>query len=224
METLDLNCQEAAFPLIIWIAVAIGTLFAAIIISIINVPLDYDIAILGNQGAGKTTLWNAITSKSSKIEQTQDRERIEKTIVTIGGVKRKIKQSYDVSGGEDSVKHYYEELCQKKTFIIYIFDSYKYEQDVEYKTDVLGRLRKIGHEISKQKEEKNIHIIGSHIDKLANNKKELKNIHAKLENELLKEINKNFNNQLEKDKNFILLDLSNKKALTTYIEKKLFNN
>ena len=112
----------------------------------------------------------------------------------------------------------------KKTFIIYIFDSYKYEQDVEYKTDVLGRLRKIGHEISKQKEEKNIHIIGSHIDKLANNKKELKNIHAKLENELLKEINKNFNNQLEKDKNFILLDLSNKKALTTYIEKKLFNN
>ena len=224
METLDLNCQEAAFPLIIWIAVAIGTFIMGLLATIINIPLGYDIAILGNQGAGKTTLWNAITSKSSKIEQTQDRERIEKTIVTIGGVKRKIKQSYDVSGGEDSVKNYYDELCLSKTFIIYIFDSYKYEQDVEYKTDVLGRLRKIGHEISKQKEEKNIHIIGSHIDKLANNKKELKNIHAKLENELLKEINKNFNNQLEKDKNFILLDLSNKKALTTYIEKKLFNN
>lgn len=224
METLDLNCQEAFFPIIPLILILIATIFAKYIYELITAPADYDIAILGNQGAGKTTLWNAITCKSSNVGQTIDRELIKETDVMIGGVGRTIRQSYDVSGGEDSVKNYYDELCLSKTFIIYIFDSYKYEQDVEYKTDVLGRLRKIGHEISKQKEEKNIHIIGSHIDKLANNKKELKNIHAKLENELLKEINKNFNNQLEKDKNFILLDLSNKKALTTYIEKKLFNN
>ena len=66
METLDLNCQEAAFPLIIWIAMALGTFIMGLLATIINIPLGYDIAILGNQGAGKTTLWNAITSKSSK--------------------------------------------------------------------------------------------------------------------------------------------------------------
>lgn len=224
METLDLNCQEAAFPLIIWIAVAIGTLFAAIIISIINVPLDYDIAILGNQGAGKTTLWNAIVRKGSDTKQTIDRENIKQVDVTIKGIKRRINQSYDIAGGDDGVRDYYKDLCQNKTFIIYIYDSSRFNQEKEYQEEVFSRVRTIIYEIQKQESRKYIHIIGSHIDKLTNNETEIKLIRAKQSKEILNASKKEDEKVvLKKDENFMLLNLSNKAEINTYIEEKLFN-
>lgn len=224
METLDLNCQEAFFPFIPILLIAIGALFATWLVKLITAPKGYDIAILGNQGSGKSTLWNAITSNSSQAMQTIDREKIREVTVERGGVKRKIKQSYDISGGEDSIKRYYEELCTGNTFIIYIFDCSKFELDQEYKMEVFMRLRTVGHIIQKCNDEKYIHIIGSHLDKLTNDKQAQKITYAKQGNELLETVNAAFNKQLEKEKNFILLDLTDEKSQNKYINDKLFNN
>lgn len=224
METLDLNCQEAVFPFFIWILLAIGAAIAGMLVTLINMPADYDIAILGNQGAGKTTLWNAITSNSDEAVQTIDREKIREIIIERGGVKRKIKQSYDISGGDDSVKDYYNDLCKNKTSIIYIYDCSRFEQNEEYQREVFMRLRKIGHETQKQSEQKYVHIIGSHIDKLTKDDTERKHIHAKQSKQILSDVNHAFNEALKKDENFILINLSSRDEVKAYIENKLFNN
>ena len=221
MELIELSTQYAVWP--IWaILLAVGGGIGAIAstVSIFSEPLaeDLNLAILGTQGAGKTTLWRAITQSKESVEPTIGSETIFEKKVTLNGITRKIKQSIDISGGPDKVREEYSNLITHKDFIIFVFNIEEFMTSKEYKEEVKIRLKVIGKYIKK---EKLFHIIGSHVDKLTDSVNKRKKIKSKiiqnLGYSLLTEINCDVN------ENLALMDLTNTEELDDYIYCILFS-
>lgn len=223
MEFIEISTQYAIWPL--WLLTVVlggaggvgGALINIGIIRMIKPAKKLDLAILGTQGAGKTTLWRAITQSKESVEPTIGSETISEKKVTINSITRNIKQSIDISGGLDNVREQYKKLITEKDFIIFIFNIEEFMKSQEYREDVIMRLRVI----QKYKEStKSFHIIGSHVDKLTDSlkkRKKIKNeIIQRLRPNLLKEIN------FDLDENLVLMDLTNREELDEYITGVLF--
>ena len=176
-----------------------------------------NIAILGTQGAGKTTLWYAIIKSDKKFGATIIPEKIPETTVTINGIKRKIGQSIDIPGANTVVEREYQNLVTEKEYIIFIFDAKKILEREEELKDVKKRLVVINDYMN---ESKKIQLIGSHIDELTNDSKEREKINVKIAEKLGRDFLKKLNNC--KDKSINLINLTNKGEVDYYINNVLF--
>ena len=227
MEIVEVNYSYAILPfwliLILWGlgGGALGGLVGGLSVYLFDLfrpGKDVDIAILGTEGAGKTTLWKAITQSEKNVEPTIAGEVINEATVYINSIKRRIKQSLDINGGPDAIRMEYKNLISQKDFIIFIFNTKDFLENKEAVEDVKMRLKVI----EKYKDSsKTFHIIGSHIDRLTNNLKTRKKVKNEVVNilgiEFLKEIN------CDRNKNVTLINLTNKEEVDMYINNVLFN-
>lgn len=178
------------------------------------------IAILGTQGAGKTTLWGYF-AKHMKYESNTYRNEINDCEVTIGEKTYILKGGVDIGGGDGFVGEEYESLIQDKDFVIFIFNAEKLLKDNCYDEimQVRSRFQKIGRVLKKLSEKGQYHIIASHADKLG---LEAKKEYEAKRNEIYEKIGKKYFHEwtdFNIEKNFALLDLTNNKIVREYIDK-----
>lgn len=185
------------------------------------------ITILGTKGAGKTTFWDNLLGYETKKGPTF-REELKETEINMGEKQYIVQGSVDIGGGDSFVQEY-DELIKNKDFVLFIFNA---EEVLNGNNDeimaIRARLIKIGDIIKKLKMSDKetllqYHIIGSRLDKL-----ELKNKNqfSKMTDEVISKIGIKYLNRLpgfNKHKNFILLNLTDKKTMKTYIEKTFSN-
>lgn len=120
------------------------------------------IIILGMKGAGKTTLWNKLRGKNSTPKETSIEEIESFTLKRIDGSDITIESTEDIGGGDDNVSGKYEELIQKDSFIYFLFDIRKVEQD---KKVINARMMKIWtHIIDHNIENVSMQLVATHFD------------------------------------------------------------
>lgn len=187
--------QQAAWWFIPAIIVGVIGLFSLIIIisgdsgpDTFKDEKSVDLAILGPNEAGKTTLWNFLKgSTASKVyQQTEDKEAISfvassKTwnAVKLDETEEKLRfTGYDINGNGDFIRKYWEMLIENSNMIIFVFNSYKYLHCVDYQRDINQRMQFIYSTVCKQTDEKKrgIWLLGSYADKLGNKKKDWERI------------------------------------------------
>jgi len=231
MEILEYyNYSEHATYSIIWfLPLIIGSLFASAAIGIglgllSPSPDIKGFAIIGSRAAGKTTLWNRILGESRG--GATSRENIPARQIERGGKTFTIKMSKDIGGGDGFVRTDYDELIKGKDFVIFLFNGYELTKDDEYGKHELITVQSRLLKLSKSVEESSIpgqfHIIATHADKFLKDKGSYETwkdrIYEKIGDKYFKKI-KGF----DKDKNFLLIDLTNPNAIDKYINENLFN-
>ena len=228
IEITEIGSRYAlyAFPLslltkgLLWAGGLVLAGLAAVLIKKLRpVAKDANIAILGTQGAGKTTLWNAIIKSDKKIKPTIGSETVKETTVTINGIKRRIKQSLDISGSPDNVRREYKKLITEKEHIIFIFDAQKLLNPAKKEwEEVQMRMRTVCTYLT---DIKRLHIIASHVDKLEKGDKESKEIFE----DILKKLGDDFLQRVnyKENRHIVAMNLTDKKLVSDYINDKLFN-
>lgn len=84
------------------------------------------IAVLGDRGSGKTTLWNGLRGKrtSGACSQTIGRQIIESFEINVHGRTVTIEKGSDIGGGDDNVRPYYSELLSGgRTVLFYLVSA-----------------------------------------------------------------------------------------------------
>lgn len=84
------------------------------------------IAILGDRGSGKTTLWNGLRGMrtSGACSQTMGRQIIESFEINVHGRTVTIEKGSDIGGGDDNVRPYYSELLSGgRTVLFYLVSA-----------------------------------------------------------------------------------------------------
>ncbi len=198
-KVLELNNysepQQAAWWFIPAIIVAVIGLFSIIIIISGDSASDtftneesVDLAILGPNEAGKTTLWNFLKgSTASKVYQETDGKVVLSFVassktwnaVKLDEPEEKLRfTGYDINGNGDFIRTDWEKLIENSNMIIFVFNSYKYLNNVGYQRDINQRMQFVYSTVSKQKDGKKrgIWLLGSYADKLGNKKKDWESI------------------------------------------------
>ncbi|MGN0011017.1 MAG: Rab family GTPase [Marinilabiliaceae bacterium] len=84
------------------------------------------IAVLGDRGSGKTTLWNGLRGMrtSGACSQTMGRQIIESFEINVHGRTVTIEKGSDIGGGDDNVRPYYSELLSGgRTVLFYLVSA-----------------------------------------------------------------------------------------------------
>lgn len=129
-------------------------------------------AILGMQMSGKTTLLRHMQGLPFDPYYKPTEAPLYKEVNwKIGD--RKIKAGVDLGGGNEWVKDNYPELIAKNDIIIFVFDAYEFENDIDYKRSTLGRIDFVFNLIEREKRqeldsfiEHHFALIGTHSDKI----------------------------------------------------------
>lgn len=218
MEVIEINCYYAyLWPWILIILAAGGTggLVAIIIDSLYPPEQNTNITVLGTQGAGKTTLWRAITGSNESVKPTIGIEEIEEATITINDITRRIRGGQDISGGEDNVRSEYKRLIEKNEFIIFIFNVKDFFESKDMNEDVLMRISVV---LKYLDDRKSLHIIGSHADELTKSLRK----RMKMREDVVKRIQRELPKSINLNNNLTLLNLTNKEEIDTYINEVLF--
>lgn len=187
--------QQAAWWFIPAIIVAVIGLFSIIIIISGDSASDtfknersVDLAILGPNEAGKTTLWNFLKgSTASKVyQETDGKEALSFVASSIiwnavkldEPIERLKFTGYDINGNGDFIRTDWEKIIEKSNMIIFVFNSYKYLNSEDYQRDINQRMQFVYSTVRKQTDGKNrgIWLLGSYADKLDNKKKDWERI------------------------------------------------
>lgn len=191
-KVIELNnyseLQQAAWWFIPAIIVAIIDLFSLVIIISGDSASDtfknersVDLAILGPNEAGKTTLWNFFKGRpASKVYyETDDKEKISfvASCTIWNAVKLRFK-GRDINGNGDFIRTDWEKLIENSNMIIFVFNSYEYLNSIDYQRDINQRMQFVYSTVCKQTDEKkrDIWLLGSYADKLGNKKKDWERI------------------------------------------------
>lgn len=165
-------------------------------------------------------MWSSFTGLAVSLNTHKD--TIEETDVRIGDKTYKLKESVDIGGGNDFVGEEYEKLIQNKDFVIFIFNAEKImNSDLEEINQVRARLIKLGQILRRSMADNKllqVHIIGSHLDKVLKNKNE----YNKKADEIIRKIEEKYFKELlnfDKEKHLVLLDLTTKDLVDKYKEK-----
>ena len=147
-----------------------------------------DLAILGPNEAGKTTLWNFFKGRpASKVYQETD-GKIALSFVASSIIWNAVKPDkpeeklrftgYDINGNGDFIRTDWEKLIKNSNMIIIVFNSYKYLNSVDYHRDINHRMQFVYSTVRKQTDGKKrgIWLLGSYADKLGNKKKDWESI------------------------------------------------
>lgn len=190
-KVIELNnyseLQQAAWWFIPAIIAIIGLFSLVIIISgdsasdTFKNERSVDLAILGPNEAGKTTLWNFFKGRpASKVYyETADKEKI--SFVASSTIWNAVKLRFkgvDINGHGDFIRTDWEKLIKNSNMIIFVFNSYKYLNSIDYQRDVNQRMQFVYSTVRKQTDEKKraIWLLGSYADKLDNKKKDWERI------------------------------------------------
>lgn len=187
--------QQAAWWFIPAIIVAVIGLFSLIIIisgdsgpDVFKDEKSVDLAILGPNEAGKTTLWNFFKGRpASKVYQETDGKvalsfvasSIKWNAVKPDEPEEKLRfTGYDINGNGDFIRTDWEKLIENSNMIIFVFNSYKYLNNVGYQRDINQRMQFVYSTVRKQTDGKKrgIWLLGSYADKLGNKKKDWESI------------------------------------------------
>lgn len=147
-----------------------------------------DLAILGPNEAGKTTLWNFFRGRpNSKVYQETD-GKVALSFVASSKIWNAVKldepieilkfTGYDINGNGDFIRTDWEKIIEKSNMIILVFNSYKYLNSEDYQRDINQRMQFVYSTVRKQTDGKNrgIWLLGSYADKLDNKKKDWERI------------------------------------------------
>ena len=91
-----------------------------------NIQVCKKIAVLGDRGSGKTTLWNGLRGMrtSGACSQTIGRQIIESFEINVHGRTVTIEKGSDIGGGDDNVRPYYCELLSGgRTVLFYLVSA-----------------------------------------------------------------------------------------------------
>lgn len=200
--------QEASV-LITVLIVGAALLFANVIYATITeIVRGKTLAVLGMQASGKTQFYKTLQNlEYTGYEATSINEYkgfdIKLTDRTIH-----IQKGKDIGGTEAYIKQYYEKMMTDNEVVVFVFDVYAYLNDGTYSRNTNARFDFI----NQHRNEKDIVILGSHLDKFP--KKERKAVIGKVQ-------------QMNKDKiyaglfsvNFFVADIRNKDAVQEIAEK-----
>lgn len=221
MDVIEFNVFSYFWlPPLIWhMLIGLAGLLVSIGINKLLLPAkEENIAILGTEQSGKTTLWNRICQGGIQCGQTIGANEVPEKIVTINGIERRIKQSVDIAGGEEMVGRYYQELIEKNDMIIFLFDIQKFLEDQDVTDDVKMRLKKIHNHMN---EERTFHVVGTHIDLLAKTVFDRKRVKDQVVKRFTPQFLKNINCT---EDNLALLNFIDEKEIDAYINGVLFKN
>ena len=124
------------------------------------------IGVLGMIGAGKTQFLKNLQGKGQEYKnegyQGTGKDEYQEFTCSIGNKQYEIKRGFDIGGGEDNIKTFYEKSLKSKDICIFLFDIQKYKDDSKYRMDTNARLDFINNHIE---DASKCAIIGSHVDK-----------------------------------------------------------
>lgn len=231
-KVIELNSepQQAAWWFIP--AIIIATTFTLIIIINGDSAKDYfkneksvALAILGPNEAGKTTLWNYFKGiPASKVYQETDGKvaLMFSASSTIWNAVKLVKPKeeleftgYDINGNGDFIRTDWEKMIEESNMVIFVFNAYKYLNNIEYQRDINQRMQFVNSTVEKQKDGKKrgIWLLGSYADKLGDRKKDWGRIIEIIKTKPYCEISHNN----------ACVNLTSKKELKEYY-KKMFNS
>lgn len=135
-------------PLLVWVAIGIGSAIATIaIIAILATPdkKTTRIAILGLKASGKTTLWNGLRgarfSSDYKVTGKQTyKQEIGSFTIEKGGKELTIEENLDIGGDNVWVREY-NNLIKDGTFVFYLVKAS--DKSLESKRSIRSRVQKI---------------------------------------------------------------------------------
>lgn len=186
------NCSEPQ-QAVWWLIPAIIVVVAGLTIIIIfgdsgkktfKGEKSVDLAILGPNEAGKTTLWNFFkgTPDCKGYHETEGKTAVSFvasdivwTAIKPDKPERKLKfTGYDINGNGDFIRTDWEKLIEKSNMVIFVFNAYKYLNNTEYQRDVNQRMGFVHSTVGKQTDTKKrgIWLLGSYADKLSDRKKD----------------------------------------------------
>ncbi|OYP61063.1 hypothetical protein CIK98_16320 [Prevotella sp. P2-180] len=223
--------QQAAWWLFPPIFIAILGLLSLIIFSGEKASKTFknvksvNMAILGPNEAGKTTLWNFFRGRpNSKVYQETD-GKVELSFLASSIVWNAVKldesdekirfKGFDINGNGDFIRTEWEEMIEKSNMVIFVFNAFKYLKNVDYQRDINQRMQFVYSTICKQTDGKKrgIWLLGSYADKLADKKKAWRRIIDNIKTKPYCEISHNN----------ACLNLTNEDELKVYY-KKMFNS
>lgn len=231
MDILQIENQEQVQEAIIWFWPLIALVLSALLggIKYLSKPdKGLSLAILGMQGAGKTTFWHILTRGMVQKGQTINIEITPEVEVTINEKTRLIKQSLDIAGGDELVGTEYEQLIKEKDFVLFLFNSEIIlngngeMSSEEYVDEVRTRLQKIKSCLGDHK--KRLHLVATFADKVIkdeNDEREIKLVANTIYNKIGKDFIDSFGCTLKE--HLVILDMTNQKLVDTYINESLFN-
>lgn len=125
-----------------------------------------NLAVLGLKGSGKTTLQNYLRNDNKRGSTPLSMVNAPEVIIVRGKKIIIIKEGFDVSGNDESIRHQYEELVKENDHIIFTVDSSKLQNNDEYAKENRGLLNKINKILEQTKDNKKVLLLGSHKDQL----------------------------------------------------------
>ncbi len=214
--------QQAMLWFIPLIIIGVIGLFSLIIIISGDSPSDtfkyekkVDLAILGPNEAGKTTLWNFLKGcpASTVYNETDGNEEMSFVASSITW-KVKICGS-DINGNGDFIRNDWEKMIEKANMVILVFDAYKYLHDENSQRDVNERMQLVMSTVSKQTDGKKrgVWLLGSFADLLEDRKTDWSKIIGGIKKKKYCEISHNN----------ACFNLTKEKEMKEYFEK-MFNN
>lgn len=204
-------------PLIIGAAVGGGLIGGLIgVICALLFPVKGNtLAVLGMQGAGKTQfLSNLRNIDYNDYSATLGEEKYEKFTTTIGNREVTVEGGIDIPGGSDYIKDYYKVLVDKNEIVFFIFNSYNYLNDRDYRNETQARLDFIYDLIKGQ--EKSTMLFGTFADQFKDDS-ERKDAYNRIKESV---INKSYYPLFKS--NYAILDMRNKKELDEKILLHIF--
>lgn len=171
-----------------------------------------DIAILGPNQAGKTTLWNYLKGKPSSTvyKETEGSVRLSFKSSNKSWNVSKIK-GYDINGNGDFIRDEWEKIVKESNMIIFIFNASEYLSNIEYQRDVNQRMQfvKSVFDGRTDKAKRDIWLLGSYADLLSNRSSEWRKVIDLIRTKPYRAI----------CNNSACLNLMDKKALDEYFNK-----
>lgn len=143
-----------------------------------------NLAILGPNEAGKTTLWNFLKGTPDCKGYHETEGKIALSFVASAIVWTAIKPDkpeskpkftgYDINGNGDFIRTDWEKLIKKSNMVFFVFNAYKYLNNTEYQRDVNQRMQFVHSTVGKQTDgnKRDIWLLGSYADKLSDRKKD----------------------------------------------------
>lgn len=131
-----------------------------------KIKIKKGLAILGMQGAGKTTIYDFIQGKkkAGAITTVDNYDEFEFNIGKNNTIV--FRKGKDIGGGSEFIKKYYQQMIADKDidYCFFVFNSYDYVNDKDYRGQVNARL---DHIYNKKILVKKTCIIGSFLDKFS---------------------------------------------------------
>ncbi len=201
-------------PIIVYSAIwgGVSGIIFGLICEWLNPVKGHSIAVLGMIGAGKTQFLSNLRNIDYNKFSTLGEEKYEKFKTTIGNREVIIEAGIDIPGGPEYIKDYYKVLVDKNEIIFFIFNSYNYLNNRDYRNETQARLDFI-YDLIKGKE-KSTMLFGTFADQFKDDS-ERKDAYKKIKESV---INKSYYPLFKS--NYAILDMRNKKEL---YEKILLN-